>query len=171
MTMSSTDDIIIRRLGPDDVDAFRRIRLEALRLHPTAFVSTFEDWARFDDSEWLRRLTDNPAFAAFDGAEPVALMGYVRERSSNAHHRATVVMVYVREAIRGAGLAKRLLDVLTRHARAQGIDQLELGVAAQNEPARRLYEREGYTVIGRIPSATIVGGVALDEVLMMRRID
>ncbi len=171
MGMSSTDDIIIRRLGPDDVDAFRRIRLEALRLNPTAFASTFEDWARFDDGEWLRRLTDNPAFAVLDGAEPVALMGYVRERSSNARHRATVVMVYVRETMRGAGFAKRLLDVLTRHARAQGIGQLELGVNSQNEPARRLYEREGYTVIGCIPAATIVDGVAMDEVLMMRRID
>jgi hypothetical protein len=30
---------IIRELGPDDVEAFREIRLEALRLHPDAFGS------------------------------------------------------------------------------------------------------------------------------------
>ena len=68
----STDTI--RLAGPDDVDAFRRIRLEALRAEPAAFSSTVAKWEALSDEEWRRRLT-NPVFIAFRDDEPVGIMG------------------------------------------------------------------------------------------------
>lgn len=162
---------MIRLLGRDDVEAFRSIRLEALRTEPAAFASSAEDWEALPDDEWLRRLTDNPVFVAFHDGEPVGIMGLMRNRSSKMVHRATIVMVYIREGMRGTGLAKALLTVLTKHARATGIRQLELSASAENPAALRFYEREGFKKIGRIPGGFLHEGKEIDDVLMARRID
>ena len=36
--------LAVRRIQADQVDAFRRIRLEALRSEPTFYASSYEDW-------------------------------------------------------------------------------------------------------------------------------
>ena len=38
---------VIRLLDPSDVDAFRRIRLEALHAEPAAYASKAADWEPF----------------------------------------------------------------------------------------------------------------------------
>lgn len=81
---------MIRILGADDVEAFKRIRLEALRLEPSAFASSFDEWAKLPDDEWRRRLLADPVFLAFDGNEPVAIMGLLRQRAGKMAHRATM---------------------------------------------------------------------------------
>jgi RimJ/RimL family protein N-acetyltransferase len=162
--------VIIRLLGQDDVDAFRRIRLEALRTEPAAYASRTEDWESLSDEEWRRRLTDNPVFVAFDDGEPVGIMGFIRQRSSKMAHRATIVMVYLREIMRGTGLAAELLAALTDHARKSGIRQLELAVSIENIGAIRFYQRAGFAEIGRFPGGYLDEGQEVDEILMACRL-
>jgi ribosomal protein S18 acetylase RimI-like enzyme len=159
----------IRVLGPGDVEIFRRIRLEALRAEPAFFASSAEDWDVLPDEEWRRRLTDNPVLVAFREDEPVGIMGLIRKRSSKMTHRATIVMVYLRADLRGAGLAKALLDALADHARDHGIRQLELAVSAENQVAIRFYLREGFSEIGRIPGGFLHNGREIDEIMLVRR--
>ncbi len=45
---------------------------------------------------------------------------------------------------RGRGIGRALLDALAEQARARGFDELSLSVETDN-PARRLYERSGFT--------------------------
>jgi RimJ/RimL family protein N-acetyltransferase len=161
--------VIIRLLGPNDVDAFRRIRLEALRTEPAAYASRTEDWESLPDEEWRRRLTDNPVFVAFHDGEPVGIMGFIRQRSSKMAHRATIVMVYMREAVRGTGLATALLAALTDHARKAAIRQLELAVSVENKGAVRFYQRAGFAEVGRIPGGYLHEGREIDEIMMARR--
>jgi RimJ/RimL family protein N-acetyltransferase len=162
---------MIRLLTATDIDIFRRIRLEALRTEPASFASTTADWEALPDDEWHRRVTETPVFAAFDDAEPVGLMGLMRQRSSKMAHRATIIMVYVRRDHRGRGLAAALLEALTNHAREIGIRQLELAVSCENPAAIRFYEREGFAAIGRIPGGFLHEGREIDELMMARRID
>ena len=164
----STDTI--RLAGPDDVDAFRRIRLEALHAEPAAFASTAADWEALSDEEWRRRLTE-PVFIAFRDDEPVGIMGLMRQRSSKMVHRATIVMVYVRASLRGSGLASALLEALIRPAREVGIRQLELAVSVENPAAVGFYRRQGFAEIGRIPGGFLHDGKEIDEIMMARRID
>lgn len=49
--------MVVRVLTPDDVEAYRTIRLEALQADPGAFGSTYEREAEFDTQDWLDRLT------------------------------------------------------------------------------------------------------------------
>jgi RimJ/RimL family protein N-acetyltransferase len=164
------DGGMIRVLGSDDLDVFRRIRLEALRAEPAAYASTAEDWEVLPDDEWRRRLTDTPVFVALREGEPVGIMGLMRQRSSKMAHRATIIMVYLRKSLRGSGLATELLEALTNFARHHGIRQLELAVSAENPAAIRFYRREGFIEIGRIPGGFLHGGKEIDELMMARRI-
>ena len=112
-----------------------------------------------------------PVFIAFRDHEPVGIMGLMRQRSSKMGHRATIVMVYVRENLRGAGLATALLDALTRHARELGIRRLELSVNAGNPAAVGFYRRQGFAEIDRIAGGFLHEGKEIDKIMMARRID
>jgi ribosomal protein S18 acetylase RimI-like enzyme len=57
---------------------------------------------------------------------------------------------------RGEGIGTALLHEVYRRLRAEGIEEMVIGVLATNEPARRLYEREGFhpwvlITMGKVP--------------------
>lgn len=160
---------IIRRLETADIQIFQTLRLEALRLEPASYASSYDDWAALSPDEWRQRLND-PVFAAFVDAQPAGLMGLLRQRGSKMAHRATIVMVYVRKDFRGTGLAARLLDAVSAHASGNGIRQLELTVSAENPAAERFYAREGFFETGRIPGGAIEDGREVDDILMAKRL-
>ena len=159
----------IRRIQADQVDAFRRIRLEALRSEPTFYASSYEDWVSLSVDEWQQRLHD-PVFVAFRDDEPVGMTGLLRKRASKMAHRATIIMVYVRKNLRGTGLARNLLGTVADYARDIGILQLELAVSAENQAAIRFYLREGFSEVGRIPAGFLHDGREIDDVMMVRRL-
>lgn len=55
----------------------------------------------------------------------------------------------VRSGHRGQGIGRRLLEAARQRARALGQERLSLLCFAANTDARRLYEREGFSVIDR----------------------
>ncbi|MET3613461.1 RimJ/RimL family protein N-acetyltransferase [Rhizobium aquaticum] len=164
-----TGGIIIKRAAASDWMAFKQIRLEALKTEGENFGSAYEEEINLTEEGWRHRL-EIPVFLAFRGEEPVGVVGLLRERGVKVNHRALVIMVYLRKDVRGTGLAKRLLDTVVEQASQDGVRQLELHVRAENAAAIRLYEREGFVEIGRIPAATIFDGREVDEFLMCRRL-
>ncbi|RFB93625.1 GNAT family N-acetyltransferase [Rhizobium leguminosarum bv. trifolii] len=161
--------VTIRHIQAGEAEAFRRIRLEALRTEPSSFASRYEDWAALSLAEWRSRLSE-PVFIAFQDNEPVGIMGLLRQRSSKMAHRATIIMVYIAKSLRGTGLAGRLLHVVSDHARHIGIRQLELFVSAENPAAIRFYQRQGFSEVGRIPAGVLEEGREIDDVIMARRL-
>ncbi|MEP7453370.1 GNAT family N-acetyltransferase [Phyllobacterium sp. SB3] len=147
----------------------RRIRLEALRAEPSSFASRFEDWGILSDDEWRQRLND-PVFIAFNNGEPIGIMGVKRFRPRKMAHRATLVMVYLRESFRSTGFAKNLLDVVIDFARGEGILQIELAVNAESLAASRFYQRHGFIEVGRIPGGLLDHDGEIDDVIMVRRL-
>lgn len=162
-------NVTIRRLEAADVAIFKRIRLEALRLEPQAYAGTYDDWAGLSDEEWRKRMNE-PVFVAFEGDEPVGLIGLIRQRGIKMAHRATIVMVYLRQSLRGTGAASGLLNAVEDLAREVGVRQLELTVNAGQPAAVRFYQREGFTEVGRIPAGLLEDGREIDEFVMVRRI-
>ncbi|PWK68162.1 GNAT family acetyltransferase [Aminobacter sp. AP02] len=160
----------LKLLAPEDYEAFKRIRLEALRMTPEAFPSSEKDWAALPDEEWRRRLTNNAVVVSFRGEEPVGIMGLMPQQAAKMAHRATIVMVYLRANERGGGRAVAMLDLLLEHARTLGVRQVELAVSAENPAAKRFYLREGFQEIGRIPGGLIHEGREIDEIMMARRL-
>lgn len=162
--------LLIRRLSVDDVEIFRRIRLEALSRDPSAFASVYDDWVGLPEEEWRDRLSE-PVFVAFLNDEPVGMMGLSRYRPRKIAHRAILVSVYVRKRARGTGIAADLLAAVSDYARSRGIAQLELAVNAENAVAVQFYRRHGFVEVGRIPDGVLDGGREIDDIVMVRRLD
>lgn len=159
----------VRALTKSDLTLFKSIRLEALQKEPEAFASHYDDWTALDDDAWLARLTGGHAHGAFVNDEIVGLIGLLPEQAMKMCHRGSIVMVYLRSDQRGSGLAVALLDAIIAKARDLGLTQLELSVSAENPAGIRFYEREGFSIYGRLPNGVIeTDGRSVDDIMMVR---
>jgi ribosomal protein S18 acetylase RimI-like enzyme len=150
----------VRRLVAADAGAYRALRLRALREHPEAFTSSYEEDAAQPAAMAAQRLA-SPDFAAWGAFEADALYGIVgleRERRAKNRHKASVVGMYVAPELARNGVARALVDALLAHARASGIQSLVLTVTEGNASARSLYEQAGFRSIGVEPDAIRVNG-------------
>jgi ribosomal protein S18 acetylase RimI-like enzyme len=148
----------LRRLRPDDLDAFFACRLEALAESPEAFLTSLAEEKAKGPSRFLKTLAeggdDLVMFGAVDGGTVVASLGLMRGDREKTRHRATINGMYVRSGYRRQGLGGRLLDLALAHARSSGgIKVVGLSLTATNDKARRLYESRGFVVWGREPWA------------------
>lgn len=85
-----------------------------------------------------------------------------------AGDQAEILTVGVVPVARRRGIATELLDVLVQRARERGARELFLEVRVDNDPAQRLYEREGFAVLGRRRGYYANGRV--DAVVMRREL-
>ena len=66
-----------------------------------------------------------------------------------AADEAEILSIAVAESHRGRGLSNNLLLTHLGHLAGRGVRTVFLEVEENNRPARRLYERAGFTVVGR----------------------
>ena len=157
---------MIRPLGPEDVAAFRDIRLEALRLSPEAFGSTYERESAQPLEFFAGRLASSTIFGGFEGDTLLGIAGFKQEEGLKERHKAMLVGMYVRPAARGTGLGRRLVEAVLDHARGR-VEQVILAVVADNEAAQRLYAGAGFVEYGLQPEALKQDGRYYDERLMV----
>lgn len=163
---------MIRWLGADDLAQWREIRAEGLRLNPSAFLTTLDEFLAESDASVQAKLSKGNVLGAFEGDVLMCVAAYGRKTNKRqTQHRAEITAVYARPAARGTGLATRLMGHLEAHARAQGVTQLELDVEASNMAALRFYEKLGYKQFGVLPNAALVDGIASDDLFMVRALD
>jgi ribosomal protein S18 acetylase RimI-like enzyme len=165
--MSGDARFSIRRLEPVEAPLYRELRLEALRLHPYAYGSTFE----FESAEPLdffeRRLgTSEVLLGSIDGTAMgtarLSIPSFVTE-----HHKGMLTGMYVRAAAQGSGLASALVEAVVERARGRVI-LVELSVVTTNERALRLYRRHGFEIYGVDPCALKIGDRYFDEYQLTR---
>jgi GNAT superfamily N-acetyltransferase len=158
--------LTVRRLGEEDVEAYRAIRLEALERAPEAFGSTLAREQAFSRADFLARLTGGTVFGAFEGLALAGIAGLVLETREKQRHKGTLFGMYVRPGVRGHGVGRALVEaVLTA---ADGVvEQVLLAVVEGNAGARQLYESCGFSAYGVEPRALKFGGQYFDEVLMV----
>jgi GNAT superfamily N-acetyltransferase len=135
-----------RRLGPDDWQAFRQVRLASLADAPYAFGSTLAREQDFDEATWRHRLApgNGVAVLAYADLDPVGVMGIYEPRPG----RALLVAAWVDPAARGRGVGDALVAEVLAWARERGYAEVGLRVADGNEPARKLFLRNGFTPTG-----------------------
>ena len=159
----------VRRLNPDDADAYRAIRLEGLKDAPAAFGASLEEDTALSDAEWRARLTRSFAYGVFRDEALGGIAGFYVENGAKTRHRGHLVGVYMRPAFRGTGASHRLLAETIAEA-ARHVQFLYLQVTQANLPAVRLYERMGFVVYGKDPAGLMVDGVMHEDYLMMLRL-
>jgi ribosomal protein S18 acetylase RimI-like enzyme len=170
----SAPGIELRLLGNDDLDRYRRLRLEALRAEPTAFGSSYEIEASAKADKYRDRLTGSPenyVLGAWDGTQLVGLGGFVRETAPKRAHIGSIWGVYVTPSWRGKGLGRALLASMIERARdLQGLDHVLLSVTSENAAALALYRAFGFVAWGTEPAALKVDGIDYGETHMLLRL-
>jgi ribosomal-protein-alanine N-acetyltransferase len=66
-----------------------------------------------------------------------------------AADEAEILSIAVDESFRGRGLSRDLLLTHLGHLAGRGVRSIFLEVEENNQPARRLYQRAGFAVVGR----------------------
>jgi RimJ/RimL family protein N-acetyltransferase len=165
---SNAMTIDIRKLTPEDTEAYRACRLDALRDSSQAFASSYEEEVQMSDNTIRGRFADHPkesaVFGAFDGERIIGLTGIFREEREKRRHKMTIVSVFVQPEYRGKKIGARLMEAALNHARSvEGVECIELGVESTNMPARSLYRSFGFKSWGIEPSFVKVEGVEYDE--------
>ena len=86
---------------------------------------------------------------------------------SRALDEAHLLNLCIRQEARGQGLAEIMLDHVLTEAELAGVDRCFLEVRPSNKPARRLYQKSGFRMIGRRPGYYPSQGGREDAWVMM----
>ena len=186
--------ILVREVTADDWELMRDVRLAALSEAPYAFGSTYAREAAFTEENWRGRIggrsvtlfafaepddaapagtvladtvlagtlaDTGPADTVLAGTGPAGLAGvYVKDGA------ADLVSMWVRPSARGLGAGQALVEAAASWAKARGFGSLSLWVTESNAPARRLYERCGFSPTGE--GQPLPSDPALPEIRMSR---
>jgi heme-degrading monooxygenase HmoA/ribosomal protein S18 acetylase RimI-like enzyme len=168
--------IVIREIKQTEAGPFWSLRLEALRNHPTAFGSSYEE-AKDTSLEGVReRLSSNEGqfvLGAYsdDGSRLIGMVGFKRESSLKARHKAFIWGMYVTSEYRRQGVGRLLMEeLLTRASAMEGLKVVILSVVTVNASAGRLYRSLGFETYGVERCALQVEGVCIDEEHMAKRL-
>ncbi len=98
----------------------------------------------------------------------IGTVGFVRSIRRKERHKARIWGVYVDQAQRGQGIARRLMsEVLERAKSVADLDHIILTVSDQQTAAKSLYSSLGFTVFGHERCALKVGDTYVDEDYMI----
>lgn len=121
-----------------------------MRIMDSAFDPQWgEAWTRNQVSSALLMSNTHATLMAADGAEPAdpsAAMGFALVRAAPGEEE--ILLIAVDPAARRRGLGARLIAVLAANAQQRDAERLFLEMR-ENNPARTLYEAQGFTPIGR----------------------
>jgi RimJ/RimL family protein N-acetyltransferase len=126
--------------------------------------------------EWRRRIEQthaggtNAILVAVDDDAPGELAGVlvaIGDARQRIKHSASLVLA-VRKAYAGQGIATRLFAAREEWARARGLHRLYLQVQANNHRAVALYHKLGFTVEGFHRHAVRLDGEWVDDYTMAK---
>lgn len=154
----------VRRLGPQDVDEFRKVYLESLRLYGHNFTADYTQESAKKDTYWQSFLAAEADHAWFGVFSDTALVGIVKVSRINWHgangHLAVLGGLYVPQDAHGLRLdgGQRISDVLIQACIAWTCKHPELEILysahrESNKPSQTALERNGFKVWGIRPKA------------------
>lgn len=142
----------IRKLNLNDWEALRRIRLEALTLHPNFFAPSRDEF-KFTEADWKERVSsaDSANFGLYDeNNNLIGLTGVTRDK--NDRTRAWLVASYIQKPFRRSGLTKLLYEARIQWALEQNdIRTLVIHHRIDNEPSRKSHQKFGFEFIKEYP--------------------
>ena len=142
--------ISIRPALPDDGPAIWRILEPLIRAGETNALP--RDMAQTDAlAHWTG--PDRLCFVAAQGAEIVGTYYLRANQAGGGAHVANCGYMTARHAT-GRGVARQMGEHSLRLAREHGFQAMQFNlVVASNERAVRLWQRLGFSIVGRLPSA------------------
>jgi ribosomal protein S18 acetylase RimI-like enzyme len=159
----------IRPVTRAEAPAWRELRLEALKNHPLAFMSSYEETVGRDLDFFAQQIPGSGEDDVLLGVYVDGVLGgcakFIRETRAKERHKGAMVGVYLRPALRGRGIGEALVGRLIEHARER-VSLLRCSVGAENRAAGDLYRRMGFVRHGVEPRSLRYEGLDYDEELL-----
>lgn len=160
--MPDAAEIRIRLVRPHEQRELRQVRLAALAYSPhladhlaDETAAPYAFWR--DRAERAASATTMATFVAVDRGAFVGIVdGFLTERAGTVE----IGGMWVSPDRRRSGIGRELLSAILAWARETGASRVGLWVRESNEPARLLYESDGFE-----PSATTRAGLRLEKML------
>ena len=172
-TLPNGEVLTVRSLCADDAEARSAFRYATYS--ETYFMARYpeECGASLEAMRnWLAGCVENPVnfeVGAFAGEKLVGEFGVAQVRPHIKYHHRAVMGISVRKDHWGCGLGSYLMQLAIDQTRANGFEQLELGVYSDNARAIHLYEKFGFERYGIHPRAfKLKDGTYRDEIIMVK---
>lgn len=159
--------MIVRALEAGDLPGLATLRLEGIRLFPSAFLLTEEEALASADEALRGWIESENAFGVFDRTRLIGFAGLRQQGFAMSRHRIHMGPFYVTPSDQGTGAADLLLEHLFEVAMARHATQMELWVAEENTRARAFYARNGFDRVGRVPAAVIIDDTPRADLFMV----
>ena len=151
------------RVGEDDWQLWRAVRLAALADTPGAFGSGLQEEEALSEDAWRAMARAAAIFVATAGG---AANGLATGLSRDSAHERGLGAMWVAPPWRGRGVAAMLTGAVIAWARAEGSARVGLWVPADSARARRFSERQGFRATGRSRPFPNDAGRFIDEMLL-----
>lgn len=164
--------LTVRSLCAEDAEALNAFRYAIYS--ETYFMARYpEEGANLEAMQnWLEGYVESPVnfeVGVFDGEEQVGGVGVAQLRPHIKYRHRAVVGISVLKDYWGCGLGSYLMQLAIDQTRANGFEQLELGVYSDNSRAIHLYEKFGFERYGIQPRAfKLKDGSYRDEIIMVK---
>ncbi len=181
LSSAAISPFLIRRAEPGDAAALSALKLACFREtfgaegfaipYPAADLARFEVDA-YGQATVERELADPAHWTWVAQDDEGALLAYAHAGPCKLPHEDVragdleLYQLYLRRSAQGAGLGKRLLDLVLDWMEQQGAQALWLGVWQGNDRARHVYSGRGFVVAGEYRFAV---GDWFDDEFIMRK--
>ena len=157
----------IVRLGPNDWEAMKALRVRSVEEQPYAFLQTKDEALKMDEVEWRKRLSEGYFLSARSDGEILGVVAAKRDKTLKTRHVAYIFGVYVIPEARGKGMARKLMEALMEELEKDPhVIKFELNVALPQKDALKLYENLGFERVALLKKELFVNGEYIDEYAM-----
>lgn len=142
-------EISIRPLISDEWEALRRLRLQALTMHPYYFAWTAADAAAKPESFWRDYLSGEgkAVFGLFDRKILTGITGVFTHRDYPDGKTADFGMSFIEPDYRRKGLSRLLYQARIDWARNNGFDRIIVAHHIENEASKNANQHFGFQYI------------------------
>ena len=171
-TLPSGEVLTVRSLCTEDAEALEVFRCATYS--ETHFMARYpEEGANLEAMQkglaGCEASALNVEVGAFAGEKLVGEFGVAQVRPHIKYRHRAVMGISVLKEAWGCGLGSFLMQLAVDQAKANGFEQLELGVYSDNARAIHLYEKFGFERCGTTPHAfKLKDGTYRDEIMMVR---
>jgi RimJ/RimL family protein N-acetyltransferase len=134
-------------MNEEEWTMLRKMRLAALHESPRAFLSSHSEEFGYEEQKWRAEFVRGEWTIEIRDDKPVAFIGVTREQGTPPGE-CYLEYMWVCPPFRRCGVATDLIKAVLRRLLNQGFATIWLWVLDGNEPARRLYEKCGFTSTG-----------------------
>jgi len=131
---------------------------------------TIENEEEFVES-WIQKIKNKQGISltAFHNDEIIGNCDLNFCQDDRRNHVA-VFGITIKEGFREEKIGSKMMECLFSLAKESGIKIVKLDVFSTNKRAQRVYEKMGFTIVGKVPKGIFRRGKYIDDIIMVKEL-